>query len=191
MCIGVYVYVYFVVCIFWFFLCSIFPSVLWSDLFTCLNCLPYDLYCVGGDVKHCSTQLHYFPHVREILAWEYLVKYSLQVSVCLNFTQSSCHWKEDGLWCWLCRVSPPGGDFSDPVTSATLGIVQVFWGLDKKLAQRKHFPAVNWLMSYSKYMRALDDFYEKNYPEFSTFRTKVPMLSDVYSGCSHCINRWP
>jgi len=70
-------------------------------------------------------------------------------------------------------VSPPGGDFSDPVTSATLGIVQVFWGLDKKLAQRKHFPSVNWLISYSKYMRALDDFYEKNYPEFSTFRTKV------------------
>jgi len=73
----------------------------------------------------------------------------------------------------VCRVSPPGGDFSDPVTSATLGIVQVFWGLDKKLAQRKHFPSVNWLISYSKYMRALDDFYEKNYPEFSTFRTKV------------------
>ena len=41
-------------------------------------------------------------------------------------------------------VSPPGGDFSDPVTTATLGIVQVFWGLDKKLAQRKHFPSVNW-----------------------------------------------
>lgn len=51
------------------------------------------------------------------------------------------------------RVSPPGGDFSDPVTSATLGIVQVFWGLDKKLAQRKHFPSVNWLISYSKYTR--------------------------------------
>ena len=48
-------------------------------------------------------------------------------------------------------VSPPGGDFSDPVTSATLGIVQVFWGLDKKLGQRKHFPSVNWLISYSKY----------------------------------------
>merc|ERR1712187_777959 len=40
-------------------------------------------------------------------------------------------------------VSPPGGDFTDPVTSATLSIVQVFWGLDKKLAQRKHFPSVN------------------------------------------------
>ncbi|CAH2239635.1 jg3205 [Pararge aegeria aegeria] len=70
-------------------------------------------------------------------------------------------------------VSPPGGDFSDPVTAATLGIVQVFWGLDKKLAQRKHFPSINWLISYSKYMRALDDFYEKNYAEFVPLRTKV------------------
>merc|ERR1712000_310702 len=54
-------------------------------------------------------------------------------------------------------VSPPGGDFSDPVTAATLSIVQVFWGLDKKLAQRKHFPSVNWTMSYSKYMRVLEE----------------------------------
>jgi V-type H+-transporting ATPase subunit A len=69
-------------------------------------------------------------------------------------------------------VSPPGGDFADPVTSATLGIVQVFWGLDKKLAQRKHFPSINWLISYSKYTRALDDYYEKNYPEFVALRTK-------------------
>jgi len=70
-------------------------------------------------------------------------------------------------------VSPPGGDFSDPVTSATLGIVQVFWGLDKKLAQRKHFPSVNWLISYSKYTRALDDYYEKHFPDFVALRTKV------------------
>merc|ERR1711920_612841 len=70
-------------------------------------------------------------------------------------------------------VSPPGGDFSDPVCSATLGIVQVFWGLDKKLAQRKHFPSVNWLISYSKYTRALDDYYEKNFPDFVALRTKV------------------
>jgi len=46
-------------------------------------------------------------------------------------------------------VSPPGGDFSDPVTSATLSIVQVFWGLDKKLAQRKHFPSINWYVQSS------------------------------------------
>jgi len=56
-------------------------------------------------------------------------------------------------------VSPPGGDFSDPVTAATLSIVQVFWGLDKKLAQRKHFPSLNWLISYTKYMRVLEPFF--------------------------------
>jgi len=70
-------------------------------------------------------------------------------------------------------VSPPGGDFSDPVTSATLGIVQVFWGLDKKLAQRKHFPSVNWLLSYSKYLKSLDPYYETVDPEFVGLRTKV------------------
>ena len=51
--------------------------------------------------------------------------------------------------------------------------LQVFWGLDKKLAQRKHFPSINWLISHSKYLRALDDFYEKNYSEFVALRTKV------------------
>uniref|UniRef100_A0A5B6Z2K9 H(+)-transporting two-sector ATPase n=2 Tax=Davidia involucrata TaxID=16924 RepID=A0A5B6Z2K9_DAVIN len=69
-------------------------------------------------------------------------------------------------------VSPPGGDFSDPVTSATLSIVQVFWGLDKKLAQRKHFPSVNWLISYSKYSSALESFYEQFDPDFIDIRTK-------------------
>ncbi|XP_059805851.1 V-type proton ATPase catalytic subunit A-like isoform X2 [Hypanus sabinus] len=151
-------------------------------------------------------------------------------------------------------VSPPGGDFSDPVTAATLGIVQpclhsvlrsdiqpsgletpmggetqngcllnpavlsgpvpphpdpscpipfrlgqyhpistirilgrslteggpvreclamVFWGLDKKLAQRKHFPSVNWLVSYSKYSRLLDDYYDKHFPEFVALRNRA------------------
>ncbi|MGH0124659.1 UNVERIFIED_CONTAM: hypothetical protein FKN15_036732 [Acipenser sinensis] len=74
----------------------------------------------------------------------------------------------------LCfRVSPPGGDFSDPVTSATLGIVQVFWGLDKKLAQRKHFPSLNWLISYSKYIGALEPYYERLHPEFVPLRTRA------------------
>merc|ERR1712054_73512 len=70
-------------------------------------------------------------------------------------------------------VSPPGGDFSDPVTTATLGIVQVFWGLDKKLAQRKHFPSINWLLSYSNYLTALDPFYEIFDPEFISLGTKT------------------
>merc|ERR1712032_269783 len=70
-------------------------------------------------------------------------------------------------------VSPPGGDFTDPVTSATLSIVQVFWGLDKKLAQRKHFPSVNWNISFSKYIGVLTPFFQRNFPEFVGFRTKV------------------
>lgn len=70
-------------------------------------------------------------------------------------------------------VSPPGGDFADPVTTATLSIVQVFWGLDKKLAQRKHFPSVNWLMSYTKYMRVLEPYFNERDPEYSTLRTEA------------------
>jgi V-type H+-transporting ATPase subunit A len=70
-------------------------------------------------------------------------------------------------------VSPPGGDFSDPVTAATLAIVQVFWGLDKKLAQRKHFPSVNWLLSHSNYMNALSKFYATVEPEFIKLRSTV------------------
>lgn len=73
-------------------------------------------------------------------------------------------------------VSPPGGDFSDPVTSSTLSIVQVFWGLDKKLAQRKHFPSVNTSMSYSKYTNILDKFYEKDHPEFPRLRDRIREL---------------
>lgn len=73
-------------------------------------------------------------------------------------------------------VSPPGGDFSDPVTSSTLGIVQVFWGLDKKLAQRKHFPSINTAMSYSKYTTILDAYYEKHHPEFPKLRDRIREL---------------
>ncbi|EHY54149.1 H(+)-transporting V1 sector ATPase subunit A [Exophiala dermatitidis] len=73
-------------------------------------------------------------------------------------------------------VSPPGGDFSDPVTSATLGIVQVFWGLDKKLAQRKHFPSINTSLSYSKYTNILDKFYAKDHPEFPKLRDRIKEL---------------
>lgn len=76
-------------------------------------------------------------------------------------------------------VSPPGGDFSDPVTTATLGIVQVFWGLDKKLAQRKHFPSVNWLTSFSKYTKALDPHYEQLDPTFVALRTKVREILSI------------
>jgi len=55
-------------------------------------------------------------------------------------------------------VSPPGGDLSDPVVQATLRVVKVFWGLDDKLANARHFPAINWLLSYSLYHDNLDNF---------------------------------
>jgi V-type H+-transporting ATPase subunit A len=71
-------------------------------------------------------------------------------------------------------VSPPGGDFTDPVTSATLSIVQVFWGLDKKLAQRKHFPSVNWNISFSKYIRTLSPFFEAHFdPDYSRLQQEI------------------
>ena len=73
-------------------------------------------------------------------------------------------------------VSPPGGDMADPVTTATLAIVQVFWGLDKKLAQRKHFPSVNWLISYSKYERALSQWYNDFDSDFISLRTKTSQI---------------
>lgn len=73
----------------------------------------------------------------------------------------------------VAAVSPAGGDFSDPVTTSTLAITQVFWGLDKKLAQRKHFPSINTSVSYSKYTNVLDKFYDANYPEFPVLRSKI------------------
>nr|QSX72277.1 V-type proton ATPase catalytic subunit A [Halisarca dujardinii] len=84
-------------------------------------------------------------------------------------------------------VSPPGGDFSDPVTAQTLNIVQVFWGLDKKLAQRKHFPSINWLLSYSKYTRVLDEFYDKHHPEFIPLRAKVKEILQVEEDLSEIV----
>ena len=59
-------------------------------------------------------------------------------------------------------VSPPGGDISEPVAQATLRIVKVFWGLDSSLAYKRHFPAVNWLTSYSLYLDTLEPWFAQN-----------------------------
>jgi V/A-type H+-transporting ATPase subunit A len=68
-------------------------------------------------------------------------------------------------------VSPAGGDFSEPVTQNTLRIVKCFWALDAKLAQRRHFPAINWLDSYSLYENDLASWYEKNVsPQWTDMR---------------------
>ena len=63
----------------------------------------------------------------------------------------------------------------------------MFWGLDKKLAQRKHFPSVDWLKSYSKDVRHLRDYYEEHYPEFLPLREKVRLLYNIrVTKCTVC-----
>ena len=78
---------------------------------------------------------------------------------------------------------PPPSPFPLYSPSSSLSFSQVFWGLEKKLAQRKHFPSVNWLLSYSKYMRTLDDFYDKNFPEFVQLRTTVRYYNSTWQYC--------
>ena len=74
-------------------------------------------------------------------------------------------------------VSPPGGDLSEPVTQATLRVVRVFWALDSKLRERRHFPAINWLTSYSLYTGTLDSWYRNNvaqdFPELRGWTMEV------------------
>lgn len=77
-------------------------------------------------------------------------------------------------------VSPPGGDTSEPVSQATLRIVKVFWGLDASLAYKRHFPAINWLTSYSLYQDKVDVWADKNVDEnFSDQRTEAMRLLQV------------
>jgi V/A-type H+-transporting ATPase subunit A len=74
-------------------------------------------------------------------------------------------------------VSPPGGDLSDPVVQATLRVVKVFWGLDDKLANARHFPAINWLTSYSLYHDNLGPFLRENIAvEFAALRQEAMRL---------------
>ena len=70
--------------------------------------------------------------------------------------------KRKGTLTAIGAVSPQGGDISEPVTQATLRIVKVFWGLDSSLAYRRHFPAINWLNSYSLYRDRLSDWFSQN-----------------------------
>ena len=71
----------------------------------------------------------------------------------------------DGSISVIGAVSPPGGDISEPVSQNTLRIVRVFWALDTKLRERRHFPTINWLTSYSLYDKQLRDWYVKNVDE--------------------------
>lgn len=74
-------------------------------------------------------------------------------------------------------VSPPGGDISEPVSQATLRIVKVFWGLDSSLAYKRHFPAINWLTSYSLYLDLLSPWFDQNVsPDWIKLRQRMMTL---------------
>ena len=71
-------------------------------------------------------------------------------------------------------VSPPGGDLSEPVSQSTMRIVKVFWALDSSLAYKRHFPAINWLTSYSLYLDTLKPWFDENFgPEFMRDRSRA------------------
>jgi V/A-type H+-transporting ATPase subunit A len=84
---------------------------------------------------------------------------------------------DDGSISVIGAVSPPGGDLSEPVTQNTLRIVRVFWALDTKLRERRHFPTINWLTSYSMYDKQLNEWYKKNvaedFPALKTWTMKI------------------
>ncbi|MDP1808813.1 MAG: V-type ATP synthase subunit A [Actinomycetota bacterium] len=79
-------------------------------------------------------------------------------------------------------VSPPGGDLSEPVVQATLRVVKVFWGLEDKLAYERHFPAINWLISYSLYLERLEEWWDTNVdPDFRSQRREAMRLLQIES----------
>ncbi len=79
-------------------------------------------------------------------------------------------------------VSPAGGDISEPVSQATLRIVKVFWGLDAALAYKRHFPAINWLTSYSLYVDSLSEWFDSRNPGWTEDRGRLmQLLSDEAS----------
>ncbi len=85
-------------------------------------------------------------------------------------------------------VSPPGGDLSEPVTQATLRIVKVFWGLDSSLAYRRHFPAINWLNSYSLYQDRLAPWYEENiFVDWTVNRAEASRLLQLETGLDEIV----
>jgi V/A-type H+-transporting ATPase subunit A len=85
-------------------------------------------------------------------------------------------------------VSPPGGDLSEPVSQGTMRIVKVFWSLDSSLAYRRHFPAINWLNSYSLYEDSLRPWYEANIsPDFTKNRAKAMAILQEESSLNEIV----
>lgn len=90
--------------------------------------------------------------------------------------------KREGSVTIIGSVSPPGGDLSEPVVQATLRVVKVFWGLEDKLAYERHFPAINWLVSYSLYLERLDEWWDINVdPAFRSHRVEGMRLLQIES----------
>jgi len=91
-----------------------------------------------------------------------------------------CSGEREGALSVIGAVSPPGGDISEPVSQATLRIVKVFWSLDSSLAYKRHFPAINWLTSYSNYMDTMQNWFNQNAGEdWITLRNKrMRLLQD-------------
>ena len=81
----------------------------------------------------------------------------------------------------LAAVSPPGGDFNEPVTIHTLRFVGAMWALDTDLAYRRHFPAINWLRSFSQYAEPLEKWWVEKFPEFPNYRRRALRLLTVAS----------
>ena len=85
-------------------------------------------------------------------------------------------------------VSPPGGDLSEPVSQATMRIVKVFWALDSSLAYKRHFPAINWLTSYSLYLDSLKPWFDENLgEEFLQHRTAAMTILQQESSLNEIV----
>ena len=85
-------------------------------------------------------------------------------------------------------VSPPGGDISEPVSQSTLRIVKVFWGLDYALSYARHFPAINWLNSYSLYQTKMDEYFDEAVDKkFSAYRRQAMTLLQEESGLQEIV----
>ncbi len=89
--------------------------------------------------------------------------------------------KREGSVTILGAVSPPGGDYNEPVTIHTLRFVGALWALDTDLAYRRHFPAVNWLRSFSQYAEIVERWWIKSFPEFPNYRRRALRLLTIAS----------
>lgn len=90
--------------------------------------------------------------------------------------QTVCNGERLGSITVLAAVSPPGGDFSEPVTTNTLRLAKVFWALDFALAHRRHFPAINWFMSYSEYLPMLEPWFAEVERDWQTLCVEARSL---------------